>query len=50
MFSLKVANEGWAIALLPFPIRIALLIISTIVSSYALVGTAIDIVYKLYAI
>lgn len=50
MFSPKVANEGWAIALLPFPIRVALLIISTIVSSYALVGTAIDIVYKLYGI
>lgn len=50
MFSPKVASEGWAIALLPFPIRLAMLIISAIVSSYALVNTAISIMYKLASI
>ena len=45
MFSPDAADDGWMIALLPFSIRVALLIISTIVSGFALLFTAGRIIH-----
>lgn len=46
MFTPDVADEGWFIALLPFPVRVGLLVITTIVSGHAITFTAVNMMHQ----